>query len=108
MSDRKDLSENEMLCSSSLPDNERHSTSISTATTILENSNWCTNGGKRHDWKRWRSDFTPVAKYKCEREGCGFFKKCWLKCKDKDTTCNGCHIIGHQRWGWEKPQRQKK
>ena len=63
-----------------------------------DTSTWCINGGKVHDWKRWRSDYTPTAKFKCERKGCGFFKKCWLKCKHKDTTCNGCHVIGHKRW----------
>ena len=37
-----------------------------------------------------------VAKYRCARDGCGFFKKCWLKCDDID--CKGCHVIGHKRW----------
>ena len=58
---------------------------------------WCTSGGDRHDWQRWHQ-FTPVKKYRCAREGCGFFKKCWLKCNTSDTSCNGCHVIGHKRW----------
>ena len=63
-----------------------------------DKSNWCTTkGGKRHDWKRWHN-YTPVKKYFCARPGCGFFKKCWEKCKDSDTICNGCHVIGHRRF----------
>ena len=60
-------------------------------------ADWCTNGGKRHNWKQWHQ-YTPIKKYRCDRAGCGFFKKCWLKCEDADTTCNGCHVIGHKRW----------
>mmetsp|Transcript_97684 Transcript_97684/g.168418 ORF Transcript_97684/g.168418 Transcript_97684/m.168418 type:complete len:98 (+) Transcript_97684:92-385(+) len=62
-----------------------------------DKGNWCTNGGDRHAWKRWH-EFTPFKKYRCERKGCGFFKKCWMKCVDADTTCKGCHVIGHKRW----------
>mmetsp|Transcript_3764 Transcript_3764/g.13177 ORF Transcript_3764/g.13177 Transcript_3764/m.13177 type:complete len:91 (+) Transcript_3764:163-435(+) len=58
---------------------------------------WCTSGGSRHIWERWH-EYTPVKKYRCVREGCGYFKKCWLKCATADTTCNGCHVIGHKRW----------
>ena len=60
-------------------------------------ADWCTSGGKRHNWKRWHQ-YTPIKKYRCDRAGCGFFKKCWLKCEDANTTCNGCHVIGHKRW----------
>eukprot|EP00605_Chrysophyceae_sp_TOSAG23-4_P001565 GSChrysophyteH1.ASY1.ANO1.1716.1 assembled CDS len=59
---------------------------------------WCTNGGGKHDWQIWDSNYTPTKKYRCAREGCGFFKKCWRKCKDADTTCSGCHVIAHKRW----------
>ena len=107
MSNRKDSSKTKILSFDSIADNENQSIDVTT-TEMVDSTNWCTSGGERHDWRRWRSDFTPVAKFKCEREGCGFFKKCWLKCKDKDTTCNGCHVIGHQRWGWEKPKKIKK
>ena len=70
----------------------------STQHTMVDNkADWCTNGGVRHDWTQWHK-FTPVKKYRCERGGCGFFKKCWLKCELADTTCNGCHVIGHKRW----------
>jgi hypothetical protein len=70
--------------------------SVGAATGVVDAA-WCTNGGDRHDWQRWHQ-YTPVNKYRCGREGCGFFKKCWPKCKDADTTCNGCHVIGHKRW----------
>ena len=60
-------------------------------------SEWCTNGGSKHDWQRWHN-FTPVKKYRCLRKGCGFFKKCWMKCSTADTTCTGCHVIQHKRW----------
>ena len=62
-----------------------------------DTAKWCTNGGDLHDWKQWHK-YTPVKKYRCERKGCGFFKKCWKKCTDAETTCNGCHVIGHKRW----------
>jgi hypothetical protein len=62
-----------------------------------DQAKWCINGGDRHDWHRWHK-FTPIKKYRCGRAGCGFFKKCWLKCEDADTTCGGCHVIGHKRW----------
>ena len=80
-----------------------NATSSNTISATIPNeredeSTWCINGGKKHDWKRWQSNYTPAAKFKCERKGCGFFKKCWHKCKDKDTTCNGCHVVGHKRW----------
>ena len=70
---------------------------ITSSAAIDDESSWCINGGPKHDWKRWKSDYTPAAKFKCERKGCGFFKKCWHKCEDKDTTCTGCHIIQHKR-----------
>ena len=68
-----------------------------TSSSVNEAS-WCINGGILHDWKRWQSNFTPAKKYYCNREGCGYFKKCWKKCDKADTTCNGCHVIGHKRW----------
>jgi hypothetical protein len=52
--------------------------------------------GEKHSWKQ-MSDFVKhCRKYKCEREGCGFFKKCWTACTDID--CKGCHVPGHKRW----------
>ena len=50
-----------------------------------------------HSWRRWHA-YTPAKKYFCDREGCGYFKKCWPKCAAADTTCNGCHVVGHKRW----------
>ena len=52
--------------------------------------------GKKHLWKQWTQYVTHCKKFRCEREGCGFFKKCWAKCVDID--CNGCHVIAHKRW----------
>ena len=57
----------------------------------------CTPCGEKHDWKRWHA-YTPTKKYFCDREGCGFFKMCWAKCTQSETSCNGCHVIGHKRW----------
>ena len=52
--------------------------------------------GSQHDWTRWMA-FTPAKKFYCNREGCGFFKKCWKQCESSDT-CMGCHVPGHRRW----------
>ena len=52
--------------------------------------------GKKHLWKQWTHYVTHCKKFRCEREGCGFFKKCWAKCEDID--CHGCHVIAHKRW----------
>ena len=57
---------------------------------------WCTRGGGKHDWKQWHKYVKHCRKYRCERAGCGYFKKCWTKCADID--CKGCHVIGHKRW----------
>ena len=61
-----------------------------------DRGSWCTNGGDKHDWKQWHEYVKHCRKYRCKREGCGFFKKCWIKCEDID--CKGCHVIGHKRW----------
>ena len=61
-----------------------------------DKGSWCTNGGDKHDWKQWHEYVKHCRKYRCKREGCGFFKKCWIKCEDID--CKGCHVIGHKRW----------
>ena len=52
--------------------------------------------GGKHQWKQWTKHVTHCTKYRCEREGCGFFKKCWKKCEDID--CKGCHVPAHKRW----------
>ena len=52
--------------------------------------------GEKHQWKQWTKHITHCTKYRCEREGCGFFKKCWKKCEDID--CKGCHVPAHKRW----------
>ena len=72
----------------------------------VEGKSWETRGGKKpnlytpcgkkHEWKQWTQYVTHCKKFRCEREGCGFFKKCWAKCVDID--CNGCHVIAHKRW----------
>ena len=62
--------------------------------------NWCTNGGDKHHWVQWHQFVKHCRKYRCERESCGFFKKCWTKCEDID--CKGCHVIGHKRWWGEE------
>ena len=61
-----------------------------------DSSDWCTAGGEKHDWKQWHRYVTHCRKYRCERNGCGFFKKCWTKCVNID--CTGCHVIGHKRF----------
>ena len=61
-----------------------------------DNASWCTNGGDKHEWKQWHEYVKHCRKYRCERQGCGFFKKCWTKCED--INCKGCHVIGHKRW----------
>ena len=52
--------------------------------------------GDKHQWKQWTEYVKHCTKYRCEREGCGFFKKCWTKCADID--CKGCHVPAHKRW----------
>ena len=52
--------------------------------------------GDKHEWAQWTEFVSHCKKYRCEREGCGFFKKCWTKCKDID--CTGCHVPAHKRW----------
>ena len=52
--------------------------------------------GDKHEWKQWTEFVKHCNKFRCEREGCGFFKKCWAKCKNID--CKGCHVPGHKRW----------
>ena len=52
--------------------------------------------GDKHSWKQWTEFVSHCKKYRCEREGCGFFKKCWSKCDDID--CKGCHVPQHKRW----------
>ena len=79
-------------------DSKQDSTStIATAPAVDEEETWCINGGESHKWERWQM-YTPAKKYKCIRQGCGFFKKCWQRCELADTTCKGCHVIGHKRW----------
>ena len=63
---------------------------------IEQKSSWCTNGGDKHNWIQWHKFIKHCRKYRCVREGCGFFKKCWTKCDD--INCKGCHVIGHKRW----------
>ena len=52
--------------------------------------------GDKHEWKQMSEFVKHCRKYRCEREGCGFFKKCWTKCADID--CKGCHVPAHKRW----------
>ena len=52
--------------------------------------------GDKHEWKQMSDYVKHCRKYRCEREGCGFFKKCWTACNDID--CKGCHVPGHKRW----------
>ena len=73
------------------------SETTNTKSNTWDKATWCTHGGDLHDWQRWHH-FTPVKKFRCQRPGCGFFKKCWLKCESSETTCQGCHVIGHKRW----------
>ena len=40
-----------------------------------DKASWCTHGGDKHDWKQWHEYVKHCRKYRCEREGCGFFKK---------------------------------
>ena len=55
-----------------------------------------TSCGDKHQWKQWTEYVKHCKKFRCEREGCGFFKKCWTVCEDID--CKGCHVPGHKRW----------
>ena len=66
------------------------------AKQVEDKASWCTNGGDKHEWKQWHEYVKHCRKYRCERQGCGFFKKCWTKCED--INCKGCHVIGHKRW----------
>lgn len=52
--------------------------------------------GDKHEWKAMSEYVKHCRKYRCERPGCGFFKKCWTACEDID--CKGCHVIGHKRF----------
>ena len=55
-----------------------------------------TSCGNKHQWVQWTEYVKHCKKYRCEREGCGFFKKCWATCEDID--CKGCHVPAHKRW----------
>ena len=59
-------------------------------------ANLSTPCGNNHDWQQWTEYVKHCRKYRCEREGCGFFKKCWTVCDDID--CKGCHVPAHKRW----------
>ena len=52
--------------------------------------------GDAHEWKQWTEYVKHCKKFRCEREGCGFFKKCWTSCED--INCIGCHVPAHKRW----------
>ena len=52
--------------------------------------------GDKHEWKQMSEYVKHCKKFRCERDGCGFFKKCWTACED--INCKGCHVIGHKRW----------
>ena len=56
----------------------------------------CTPCGDKHEWKQWTEYVKHCNKFRCEREGCGYFKKCWAACEDID--CPGCHVPAHKRW----------
>ena len=43
---------------------------------VEDKGSWCKNGGDKHDWKQWHEYVKHCRKYRCKREGCGFFKKC--------------------------------
>mmetsp|Transcript_15352 Transcript_15352/g.37238 ORF Transcript_15352/g.37238 Transcript_15352/m.37238 type:complete len:90 (+) Transcript_15352:182-451(+) len=75
------------------------------AAKAKEGKTWKTRNGKpdlaspcgdTHDWKQWTEYVKHCKKYRCEREGCGFFKKCWTACED--INCKGCHVPAHKRW----------
>ena len=52
--------------------------------------------GEKHDWQQMSDYVKHCKKFKCMREGCGFFKKCWTACENID--CTGCHVPAHKRW----------
>ena len=52
--------------------------------------------GDKHEWKQWTDYVKHCKKFRCEREGCGYFKKCWTACENID--CKGCHVPAHKRW----------
>ena len=53
-------------------------------------------GAGPHEWKQWGEYVKHCKKFYCEREGCGYFKKCWTKCED--INCPGCHVPAHKRF----------
>jgi hypothetical protein len=59
--------------------------------------NLCSPCGDKHEWQQWTEFIKHCKKYRCAREGCGFFKKCWTACEDP-TNCKGCHVPAHKRW----------
>ena len=58
--------------------------------------NLCTPCGEKHEWVQWTEYVKHCKKFRCEREGCGYFKKCWTSCENID--CKGCHVPAHKRW----------
>ena len=52
--------------------------------------------GDKHQWEQWTEYVKHCKKFRCAREGCGFFKKCWTACED--INCKGCHVPAHKRW----------
>ena len=78
------------------------------APKAAEGRSWVSKGGRRpnlstpcgedgkHEWEQWTKYVKHCKKFRCTREGCGFFKKCWVKCTN--VECPGCHVPAHKRW----------
>ena len=41
---------------------------------------------EKHEWKQWTEYVKHCKKFRCDREGCGFFKKCWTACEAVSYT----------------------